>query len=284
MLSENLPNEEYEYSQLQYRIYDKHIPEIARIRKTNDKIFITVDEDMNYVSHRIVPFIEYGKEVEPKPTTTTIEIKPHSSLFKPKTKQRKAKDLNAPIEAKPTKFAKLTDYEKKVIANEYALGSSFAKMAYLLNLPFQKVRSYAYTQLKEAAEPKLNQEQQSEILALMQKGASLSQISRELEYSLQLVKEFMKANALPKPQRRFKRPSNKDALIRARKNTDTVIIGRLYDPSQKAEIDRFGLNHKQRCDIKGMLGRNANAPRISKVLGIELMTVKAYLKTLLEIK
>lgn len=90
MLSENLPNEEYEYSQLQYRIYDKHIPEIARIRKTNDKIFITVDEDMNYVSHRIVPFIEYGKEVEPKPTTTTIEIKPHSSLFKPKTKQRKA--------------------------------------------------------------------------------------------------------------------------------------------------------------------------------------------------
>jgi DNA-binding CsgD family transcriptional regulator len=282
MLSENLPNEEYEYSQLQYRIYDKHIPEIARIRKTNDKIFITVDEDMNYVSHRIVPFIEYGKEDAPK--AATVEIKPHCSLSKPKSKQRKSKDLNAPIEAKPTKFAKLTDYEKKVIANEYALGSSFAKMANLLNLSFQKVRSYAYTQLKEVIEPTLNQEQQIEILALMQKGISLSQISRELEYSLQLVKEFMKANALPKPQKRFKRPSNKEALIRARKNTDTVIIDKLYDPTIKAEIDRFGLNHKQRCDIKGMLGRNSHAPRISKVLGIELMTVKAYLKNLLEIK
>ena len=274
-------NTEHQYSELP-NIYNTHIADIKRLLRGNDKIFITVDEDMNYVSHRIVPFIEYGKEVEPKPTT--VEIKPHSSLSKLKSKQRKVKDLNALIEAKPTKFAKLTDYEKKVIANEYALGSSFAKMARLLNLPFQKVRSYAYTQLKEVIEPKLNQEQQSEILALMQKGVSLSQISRELEYSLQLVKEFMKANALPKPQRRFKRPSNKDALIRARKNTDTVIIGRLYDPSQKAEIDRFGLNHKQRCDIKGMLGRNANAPRISKVLGIELMTVKAYLKTLLEIK
>jgi DNA-binding CsgD family transcriptional regulator len=278
MLSENLPNEEYEYSQLQYMIYDKYIPEIARIRKTNDKVFITVDVDMNYVSHRIVPFIEYGKEVEP---TTTIEIKPHSSLFKPKSKQRKVKDLNAPIEAKPNKFAKLTDYEKKVIANEYALGSSFAKMANLLNLSFQKVRSYAYTQLKEVVEPKLNQEQQSEILALMQKGVSLSQISRELEYSLQLVKEFMKANALPKPQRRFKRPSNKEALKKNRADNTKVIIGRINEPSPKIknEIDRFGLSYKQRLDIQAMINRCSYPVRISKVLGIEIGTVKAYLKT-----
>jgi len=264
---------EYEYADLPYGFYDKHIPEIKRLLKGNDKIFITLDSEENFVSYRTLSFSDWQKE--------------RNSIYKNKVASKG--------NSKPSKHAKLSVQEKELIAEYYEKGYSFERIAQLANALFDKCRSYCYVFLRGRIVPKLDIEQEAMINSMLVQGNSLMVIAKGLGLSIDLVKKYMANNPIPiipkqakEPKKEIKQPTEiqpeKPAKLplpkRINKKQPEVPTQaeKPYNPEIKAEIDRFGLNFEQRQKIQYLLSVGSLPHSIAKSVGIELETLKKYLQ------